>query len=282
MKKMRLLSLAVAAVLCAGFVSCEEDPDKPKNTITENTNESSGNDDSSGGASGNDDNTGNDGNDNGNNDVGCGYSPANPEIDEYGIAVSQEVDLGLSVNWAGWNVGATSPKEYGGYYAWGEVEEKSIYYWTTYKWCNGGATTLTKYCTDSYYGIVDNKRVLEPQDDVAHMKWGNGWRMPTEGELEELKNNCTWEWISYNDINGYKVTGKPLSNGKRNSIFLPAAGHYGGNSTLLDYAGSNGYYWGSTFASDVSCRAHVLDFSRKRCDVFNFGRYHGYSVRPVK
>ncbi len=264
MKKMRLLSLAVAAVLCAGFVSCGgDDPDEPQNTITENTNESSGNDDS----------TGNGGNDN-------GYAPANPQTDEYGIAVSQEVDLGLSVNWAGWNIGATNPEEYGGYYAWGETEEKSTYDITNYKWSRGDYDTMTKYCTDSDYGTVDNRTVLEPQDDVAHKKWGNGWRMPTYGELIELANNCTWKRISYNGVNGYKVTGKRLSNGNRNSIFLPAAGYRYGTS--LFSARNVGYYWSSSLHSSDSTYAYELYFIYDNHYVSNYERCLGQSVRPVK
>ena len=264
MKKLRFLSLAVAAVLCAGFVSCGgDDPDEPQNTATENT----------GGASGNDGGTGNGGNNN-------GYTPANPKTDKYGIAVSQEVDLGLSINWAGWNVGATSPEEYGGYYAWGETVEKIDYGWDTYKWCRGSYYTMTKYCTESDYGTIDNRTDLEPADDVACMKWGKGWRMPTKEEFEDLANSCTWEWITYKGVNGYKVTGKRLSNGNRNSIFLPAAGYR--NGTSLNGAGSYGYYWGSTLHSSGSYGAYVLFFGSDGRSVYGTDRYNGRSVRSVK
>ncbi len=272
MKKMRILSLAVAAVLCAGFVSCgDDDDDEPQKPLTER----------SGGVLGNGgENNGGDGNDSGS--TGSGNTPANPATDGYGIAVSREVDLGLSVNWAGWNVGATAPEEYGGYYAWGETAEKSDYEWATYKWCNGSWDTLTKYCTDSSYGRVDNKTVLEPADDVARKKWGNGWRMPTKDELSELMNtnNCTWEWITYNGVNGYKVTGKPLSNGKRNSIFMPATGYRYGTS--LYGAGSIGYYWSGTLYSSDSYDAYELDFYSDSRYVYDDSRYYGRSVRPVK
>ena len=127
------------------------------------------------------------------------------------------VDLGLSVKWATCNMGASSPEEYGDYYAWGETETKSTYDWNTYKWCKGSENTLTKYCTDSDYGTVDNKTVLDPEDDVAHVKWGGNWRMPTDAEIEELRENCIWKWTTQNGKNGYKVTSK--KNG--NSIFLP-------------------------------------------------------------
>ncbi|MBQ9077006.1 MAG: hypothetical protein IJY31_04090 [Muribaculaceae bacterium] len=246
MKKMRLLSLAVAAVLCSGFVSCSDDDDEPQKSAD---------------------------------------NAANPETDEYGIAVSQEVDLGLSVNWASWNVGASSPEEYGGYYAWGETDEKYDYDESTYKWCNGRDDTLTKYCTDSDDGTVDNRTVLEPQDDVAHVKWGDGWRMPTEDELLELENNCTWTWITYNGVNGYKVTGRKLSKGNRNSIFLPAAGYH--FCTSLSFAGDDGLYWSSTLNSNSSLiidndYAYALSFHSNYSNIGCDSRRYGRSVRPVK
>ena len=131
------------------------------------------------------------------------------------------VDLGLpsGLKWANYNVGAFFPEDCGGYYAWGEIEEKSSYGWHNYKW--GDERIMTKYCTDSSYGTVDNKTVLDPEDDVAHVKFGGRWRMPTEPELEELVNGCDWEWTTINDIKGYRVTGP---NG--NSIFFPRYGHY--------------------------------------------------------
>ena len=82
---------------------------------------------------------------------------------QQGISTSKKVDLGLSVCWAEWNVGASAPEEYGGYYAWGETEEKSNYDWSTYKWYKGSNDTLTKYCTDGDYGTVDNKPFSTPR-----------------------------------------------------------------------------------------------------------------------
>ena len=250
MKKLRLLSLAVAAVLCAGIVSCGGDePDKPKNTITENTNGGSDNGDSGNKGSG--------------------------TIELVGT-VADAVDLGLPSGtlWASWNVGATSPEEYGGYYAWGETVEKDNYDWSTYKWCRGSYDTLTKYCTDSGYGTVDDKTVLELQDDVAHMMWGDGWHMPTEAQIQELIDKCTWEWITYNDsVKGYKVTGP---NGNR--IFLPAAGYR--NGTSLSSAGSYGGYWSGALGS--SGGAYGLRFNSDGHYVSGSYRYYGRSVRPVK
>ena len=184
------------------------------------------------------------------------------------------VDLGLSVKWATCNVGATKPEEYGGYYAWGETEEKEDYEWSTYKWCKGSCDTMTKYCTNSKYGTVDNKTVLDPEDDVAHVKWGGSWRMPTETEQKELHNNCTWTWTTQNGVKGYKVTG---TNG--NSIFLPAAGfRYG---TVLYSSGSDGYCWSGSLSGNDSSGAYYLYFGSGGYYWYDVDRDHGRSVRPV-
>ena len=187
---------------------------------------------------------------------------------------SRAVDLGLSVKWASSNVGATAPEEYGGYYAWGETEEKSDYSWDTYKYCNGTSTSTTKYCTRSSYGTVDNKTTLEPTDDVATVKWGGSWRMPTKAEQDELRNNCTWTWTTLNGVNGYRVTGP---NG--NSIFLPAAGHRYG--TEVNGQGSSGGCWSSSLNSSYSYNAYGLHFDSSDCGWYNGSRYFGHSVRPV-
>ena len=186
----------------------------------------------------------------------------------------EAVDLGLSVKWATFNVGATKPEEYGGYYAWGETDEKENYDWSTYKWCNGSSTTMTKYCTSSSYGTVDNKTVLDPEDDVAHVKWGSSWRMPTKAEQDELRTNCTWTWTTQNGVKGYKVTG---TNG--NSIFLPAAGNR--NGPYLFDSGSYGYYWSSSLYEGYSYIAYFLNFNSGFYDWSGGYRCGGFSVRPV-
>ena len=195
--------------------------------------------------------------------------PGSPSTSPY-----EAVDLGLSVKWATFNVGATKPEEYGGYYAWGETEENEDYSWSTYKWCKGSEYTMTKYCTNSYYGTVDNKTVLDPEDDVAHVKWGGNWRMPTIEEQDELRNNCTWTWTNQNGVNGYKVTG---TNG--NSIFLPAAGSsYGTEKYDIELCGG---YWSSSLYSDNSYSALSLNFYNGRYDKGYVNRCHGRIVRPV-
>ena len=101
------------------------------------------------------------------------------------ISREQLVDLGLSVKWSGWNLGANAPEELGGLYAWGELEEKEVYDLSTYKWCKGSYRTMTKYCTDEQWGVNDGKTELDPEDDVVRVKWGGKWRMPTNAEMDE-------------------------------------------------------------------------------------------------
>ena len=185
------------------------------------------------------------------------------------------VDLGLSVKWATCNVGASKPEEYGDYFAWGETEPKSIYDWSTYKWCNGSYNTPTKYCTNSSYGTVDNKTTLEATDDAARANWGGSWRMPTDAELTELREQCTWTWTTQNGVNGCKVTSK--SNGK--SIFLPAAGYRRDSS--LTYAGSQCYYWSSSLDANYPYNAFFYRVMLGSVEWGNRYRYNGQSVRPV-
>lgn len=184
------------------------------------------------------------------------------------------VDLGLSVKWATCNVGASKPEDYGDYYAWGETTTKSDYSWETYKWCKGTYKTITKYCTDSYYGTVDNRTTLTSLDDVATVKWGSKWRMPTKEEMEELNEDCTWTWTTQSGVNGMKVTGP---NG--NSIFLPAAGNRYG--TDFYYRGSYGLFWSATLDGDDSGDAYALFFEGYGRSNDHWGRLGGFPVRPV-
>lgn len=207
--------------------------------------------------------------------ITSGSATTTVSITQYGDSRSAHaVDLGLSVRWASFNVGATKPEEYGGYYAWGETEEKNDYSWETYKWCNGSEDSLTKYCTDSDCGTVDNKTVLDPEDDIAHVKWGGNWRMPTRDELEELIKRCYWKWTTLNGVVGHKVIGP---NG--NSIFLPAAGFI--NGTEHRFKGTGGFCWSSSL-NVSNCSLYCMYFyeSNQICD-YNFYRNYGYTVRPV-
>ena len=187
------------------------------------------------------------------------------------------VDLGLPSGtlWATCNVGATKPEEYGDYFAWGETQPKSNYDWSTYKWRNSSNATLTKYNTSSDYGTVDNKTTLDLSDDAARANWGGSWRMPTDAELTELREQCTWTWTTQSGVNGYKVTSD--KNGK--SIFLPATGYRGGSSLLG--AGSIGSFWLSSLDTISPGFACGLYFSSDRVGRDYYIRYYGLSVRPV-
>lgn len=193
---------------------------------------------------------------------------------EASITLGQDVDLGLPSGtiWAGWNVGASSPEECGGYYAWGETEEKSDYSWATYKyWTNTDGDSIAE---DSEM-INIGADIRGSQYDVASQKWGGSWRMPAYEEIEELVNKCTWTWITYKGINGFKVIGP---NG--NSIFLPAAGCRNGIS--LNSKGSGGYYWYGTLSIYSNCEAWLLLMRNGSHFLDGNSRFLGFTVRPVK
>ncbi len=193
------------------------------------------------------------------------------------VALPEVVDLGLSVKWASFNVGASKPEDYGDYYAWGETETKSDYSWSTYKWCNGNWNTLTKYCSNrsyGYKGFTDTLTVLELENDVASVALGRSWRMPTYDEFAELKTQCTWIWTSVNGVNGRLVTGP---NG--NSIFLPAAGYCYDSS--FSGADSYGNYWSSSLYTDLPGGARSVGFGDGIVSWDADDRCYGRSVRPV-
>ena len=185
------------------------------------------------------------------------------------------VDLGLSVKWASYNVGATSPEDYGHYFAWGETSPKEEY-------TEDNCPTYRPSSELQSQGYIDENGNLTPQYDAATANWGGVWRMPTYVECNELLNNCTWEWTTHNGVKGYKVTGP---NG--NSIFLPAAGSCCGSS--INYlAGSYGEYWNSYGPYESShpdgntyYLAYGFDFNSDRHSMDTDHLYYGKSVRPV-
>ena len=181
------------------------------------------------------------------------------------------VDLGLSVSWATMNVGANSPYDNGSYFAWGESSPKTVYNWSTYKLCNGSSETITKYCNNSKYGVIDNLFTLALSDDAAYVNWGRHWRMPTIEELEELQSKCKWEFQTKNGVKGFQITG---SNG--NSIFLPAAGSRS-EDKLYD-EGRVVHYWSSSVGYSSPYNAIELSSYSLGEEYF---RSSGRSVRPV-
>ena len=187
----------------------------------------------------------------------------------------QYVDLGLPSGtlWATCNVGANEPEEYGDFFAWGETEPKTTYNWANYKYCNGSFNQLTKYCYDSnsgYNGFTDNLTILEPIDDAAIANWGNGWRMPTDEEWQELYNNTTYIWTTQNGVNGCLFM---ASNG--NSLFLPA--------TMSGSAvGPYGIYWSSSLGVGGPCNALCFNLSSGDYGMYYCQRYVDLPVRAVR
>lgn len=216
--------------------------------------------------------------------------------------VLSAIDLGLSVKWASGNLGATAPEDFGDYYAWGEVapyysgldplewkaNKSSGYIWSSYKYFDASSTVLTtngyyftKYCTSFDYGYKDNKTVLvtgENGDDAASMILGEEWRMPTDLEWHELRENCSWKWVTQNTVDGLLITGR---NG--NSIFFPAGGYL----DRIYFYGANvhGSYWSSSLYTSNPSEAYYRYMNGSGSyDTFDrrtSARYLGRSIRPV-
>lgn len=199
------------------------------------------------------------------------------------VRTPDAVDMGLSVQWSTFNLGAAAPGEYGYQYAWGELEPDDEYYWDTYSYCLDAYDKMTKYCPldkESFwgdYGDPDGKTVLDAEDDVVSVKLGGKWRMPTEKEWKELADNCSWMWGAKYGLNGYTVTSKSTGN----SIFLPADGYC--TQQTHSGSGSYGYYWSSSLDTDAPYQAWFLYFNAERHNMLTDSGYRclGFSVRPV-
>lgn len=216
------------------------------------------------------------------------------------------VDLGITdgqgnkIMWATCNLGADKEYDYGGYYSWGETKAygetdmsntqnystsnsyvKTYYDWSTYKWCNGSSYTMTKYCTSSDLGIVDNKTTLDLEDDAAHQNWGGNWQMPTNEIMYSLCNDCVWTWIPESPDNGFGGhAGYKISNKEKSSsyIFLPAAGYCGRSGP--EHIGDCGDYWSCSLSSK-SHDARELYFKSASHQPYYSIRYFGFPIRPI-
>ena len=219
--------------------------------------------------------------------VGCTKEENNGSVDD-STAVDPEpdsipdgwVDLGLpsGLLWAECNVGAMAPEEYGDYFAWGETQPKSMYVWSTYQHVTGTPYKLTKYCNSSdygYNGFSDNLTTLDSVDDAATASLGDGARIPTKEEWQELMDNTTAEWTTLNNVNGRKFT---AANG--NTLFLPAAGYFAVSE--LSSASTIGSYWSASLFTDNPNCARLFFFKSDRQIIDEDYRYFGLPVRAVR
>lgn len=198
------------------------------------------------------------------------------------------VDLGLSVKWARTNLGAESEESLGDYYAWGETAPKEYYNVYQYKWAKivnsmgTEYTHYTKYCANPEFSgsIYDGLVTLEKKDDAATMILGDGWRIPSTLEIQELIDKCEWTFIQKNGEYGYLITSK-VPGYADNSIFLPITGCMVGNQRLL-YP-ENSYYWSSEVLVLVPPVAQALTFTSSLSSVAckDATRITGVQIRPV-
>lgn len=175
------------------------------------------------------------------------------------------IDLGLPsrTKWACCNLGAESPEQSGGYYAWGENYVKEIYVQGNY--------THIDSVTRNYINI--GLDIASTEYDAATANWGAQWHMPSSAQCQELIDNCTLEWVTENTADGRKFTGP---NGK--SIFLPASGW---REDMLYSSQKRGGYWSSNCSMSEPMQAEGLYFSNKFVVVDRNGRSYGNTVRPV-
>ncbi len=176
-------------------------------------------------------------------------------------ATAEAVDLGLSVKWASWNVGASAPEEFGGRYGWADPT---------------GEKRTTEL--DDYPSATPPADICGTEYDIARAQWGDGWRLPSQAEFQELVDNCTWEWTEVNGVTGRRAT---ATNG--NSIFFPAAASRDGE-TVSNQVGQRGCYWSGTLypGNDARYAYYFYFYEGNQQPTRNNRRYMGYSVRPVK
>ena len=225
----------------------------------------------------------------GNNGTSTAFVPLSNKSDS---PVPEEtlvaVDLGLSVKWANKNLGALSPSGYGKCYAWGATEpyyegpsdeptswiKKGGYIWQNAPFNGGSSDFNSSYYSEHKSEFVDENGVLRPEFDAARIELGDGWRMPTKEEFDELLANTICSYGTFTS----KTTGK--------SIFLPEQGYYDGTD-LIRYKYSDVfvcYYWSSTCKMDDekdTKYAHSL-YLIPGC-VYMIGQdlRYGLPIRPV-
>lgn len=182
----------------------------------------------------------------------------NDEINPYFGQVAEPVDLGLSVDWASWDVGASKIGEYGGLYGWADP-----------------TGTLTSTVLSDYPSNNPPANICGTDYDIAHVVWGSDWRLPTYEEISELKERCTWYRYFLNGDSCIQVVGP-----SGNYIILPFAGcRYG---TEIQDRAKYGYYWSGTLQSDDNKWGHGIFVNRDKYGLTTLSRLWGFSVRPVR
>lgn len=206
---------------------------------------------------------------------------------------NEAVDMGLSVKWASVNLGGSSPEDFGFYYLWadpqghsGNISDGVNFLWDSYDYFTDKQKntlmdikfTITKYCSDPIYGYQeysDSLTTIVASDDAATVALGGTWRMPTEQQWTELRENCIWTYTSREGISGYEIK----SNRNNAVIFLPLAGNR--SDIRIITAGTFGDYWSSTLCTEVPTDAYAIEIGPSVVMCNPERRDHGYSIRPV-
>ena len=184
------------------------------------------------------------------------------------------VDLGLpsGLKWAKFNIGANAPEEHGGYFAWGETTEKNVYSWGWYLCQQSECGTSADPFIKNYQSA--GTYILGPAYDAAHIQWGGRWRMPTQDDLNELKENCSCEKTTVNGVSGYRYTGW---NG--NSIFLPDGQIKNGPNLTSDFY--KRAYWTSYCMYYSFSTAQQASAFAPNGNLYKIDRAYGLAIRPV-
>lgn len=165
------------------------------------------------------------------------------------VVIPEAVDLGLSVKWASFDVGATQPGEIGKYYSWGEIEPRFTYHnWKNYLWCEGSNTKLTKYNYNASYGDNPDFRIaLKPEDDVAHILYGGDWHIPTADQIRELVES---PFIRLSLERNGKAASMKLTSTKTGLCILIPFGGLCYDTIVPMEENKGGYFWSSVIDYD--------------------------------
>lgn len=186
----------------------------------------------------------------------------------------QWVDLGLpsGTRWAACNVGAESSTEWGNFYAWADT---TVELGNSSTACPSFGLSVKNLIEKGYTDSVGN---LKSTYDVARQNWGDGWKLPSKENFLELVNECSWNWMVKDGVEGYEVKSK--KEGNKNSIFLPAAGCMDGGD-FIDL-GVVGRYWTSTaYSSNVYFSWSLYFNEEEGVKMTPLSRRDGISVRPI-